>query len=160
MLGLDPGPTHSAIVLYQHRKVIEHTYGENALIRELVRQYGLMANTATYDGHRTLTIEEMSSYGAPVGRETFRACSWAGRYAELWYATTGREALWLPRLDVKMALCGVARAKDRDVREELIHRLGPPGSKKAPGPTYGLSGDQWAALAVAVAATQIAEAGR
>ena len=152
MLGLDPGPTHSAIVLYANARILEHHYGENVVIRELVRQYGLMNRDVTYDWYRHLTIEEMQSYGMSAGRSMFQTCVWAGRFAELWYATTGREALWLPRVQVKVRLCGVARANDKDIREELIHRLGSPGTKKTPGPTYGLTGDKWAALAIAVAA--------
>ncbi len=36
------------------------------------------------------------------------------------------------------------------MREALIHRFGEQGSKKAPGPTYGIASHVWAALAVAV----------
>jgi hypothetical protein len=36
------------------------------------------------------------------------------------------------------------------VRQALIDRLGLQGTKKAPGPTYGIKSHEWAALAVAV----------
>jgi hypothetical protein len=54
------------------------------------------------------------------------------------------------RRDVKMFLCGSNRAKDGNIRQALLDLVGPQGTKKAPGPTYGLRGDEWAALAVAV----------
>jgi hypothetical protein len=44
------------------------------------------------------------------------------------------------------------RAKDQNIRQALIDRLGPPGTKKNPGPTYGVTSHMWSALAVAVTA--------
>jgi hypothetical protein len=41
------------------------------------------------------------------------------------------------------------RAKDANIRQALIDKLGAVGTKKAPGPLYGISGHLWAALAVA-----------
>ena len=61
--------------------------------------------------------------------------------------------LELSRQRIKAVLCnGNVKANDAGVRQALIDRLGPPGSKKAPGPTYGVTSHAWAALAVAVAA--------
>jgi hypothetical protein len=54
------------------------------------------------------------------------------------------------RMKVKMHLCGNSRAKDGNIRQALIDRLGAPGKKKAPGPTFGVVADQWQALALAV----------
>jgi hypothetical protein len=58
----------------------------------------------------------------------------------------------LPRKDVKMHLCGTPRAKDGNIRQRLLDLLGPQGTKKQPGPTYGVKSHAWAALAVAVTA--------
>jgi hypothetical protein len=54
------------------------------------------------------------------------------------------------RRDVKLHLCHSPRAKDANVRQALIDRLGPQGTKKNPGPTYGMKSHLWAALAVGV----------
>jgi len=54
---------------------------------------------------------------------------------------------------VKMHLCGQARAKDANIRQALIDRFGGAaaiGRKAAPGPLYGISGDVWQALGLAV----------
>jgi hypothetical protein len=56
----------------------------------------------------------------------------------------------ITRGEVKVHVCNSKKAKDANVRQALIDRLGKPGTKKAPGPTYGIAGDVWAALAVAV----------
>jgi hypothetical protein len=47
------------------------------------------------------------------------------------------------------------RATDANIRASLIDRYGPGkdsaiGSKRSPGPLYGLKGDEWSALAVAL----------
>jgi hypothetical protein len=51
---------------------------------------------------------------------------------------------------VKLHLCNSPRAKDGNVRQALIDRVGPQGTKKGQGPTYGIKSHEWAALAVAV----------
>ena len=60
-----------------------------------------------------------------------------------------------------MALCKNNRAKDKNIRQALIDRFGPGkaaiGTKKAPGPLYGLKSHLWSALAVAVVAADALE---
>ncbi len=58
----------------------------------------------------------------------------------------------VPRRDVKLHICRSAKAKDGNIRQALIDRFGPVGTKKAPGPLFGISNHRWAALAVAVTA--------
>jgi hypothetical protein len=54
------------------------------------------------------------------------------------------------RHQVKMHICGHPRAKDSNIRQALIDKLGPVGTKAAPGPLYGVKSHAWAAVAVAV----------
>jgi hypothetical protein len=95
-----------------------------------------------------------------VGAEVFETCVWAGRFIERWYRNPRRPThLRVYRRDVKLHLCGSMRAKDANVRQALIDRYGPGkekaiGRKAAPGPLYGISGDCWAALGVAVTAAE------
>jgi hypothetical protein len=49
-----------------------------------------------------------------------------------------------------MHLCNSMRAKDANVRQALIDRFGPVGTKKQPGKLYGVATHYWAALGVAV----------
>lgn len=140
ILGIDPGTTESAYVQLHDGKIISFAKVPN---HELL---GLLPclNTSI-----TVVCEMIASYGMPVGRETFETCLWIGRF---WQASLAAELRFerVYRRDVKVHLCGNMRAKDPNVRQVLLDRFGPPGTKKAPGQTYGIKADIWAALGVAV----------
>ena len=136
ILALDPGTTETAFVLWDGRQVLEAEHWPNAEVRQVLigREYDLCA------------CEMIASYGMAVGREVFETCVWIGRFVEV-----AREPVQLVyRKDVKLHLCHSPRAKDANVRQALIDRIGPQGTKKNPGPTYGMRSHLWAALAVAV----------
>ena len=59
------------------------------------------------------------------------------------------------RKDVKLHLCGSPRAKDPNIRQALLDKLGPVGTKRQPGPCYGVKSHAWAALGVAVTAEAV-----
>ena len=142
MIAIDPGNERSAWVMYDGDRIAaagiepnEHILG----LLDIERSFG-----------SEVVIEMIASYGMPVGREVFDTCVWIGRFME---AAGGAELVY--RKDVKMHLCGQTRAKDANIRQALIDRFGPGkdkaiGTKKEPGPLYGLKADMWAALAVAV----------
>lgn len=92
----------------------------------------------------------IQSFGMPVGNEVFETIRWVGVFCEC--AIPPCELVF--RKDIKIHLCGSMRAKDANIRQALIDKLGPQGTKKAPGPTYGVSKHAWAALAVAVFARE------
>jgi len=46
------------------------------------------------------------------------------------------------------------KAKDANIRQALIDKLGPVGTKKSPGPLWGVKSHIWSALAVAVTALE------
>ncbi|WP_274347012.1 hypothetical protein [Xanthomonas campestris] len=95
----------------------------------------------------TLAIEMIASYGMPVGREVFETCVWVGRYQQAWRSPEAVQLVY--RRDVKLHLCGNAKAKDANIRQALLDLIGPQGTKRAPGPTYGVKSHAWAALGVA-----------
>ena len=107
----------------------------------------------------TLNIEMIASYGMAVGKEVFETCVWVGRFIEVWEAT-GRnhppELIY--RREVKLHLCNSAKAKDANIRQALIDRYGDKqkaiGKKASPGPLYGMAGDCWAALGIAVTVSE------
>lgn len=153
VIGIDPGPTHTAIawLTLDPVTIVETTMLENPVALAWITG---RIRAAREEGERPLlAVEGIASYGMPVGRETFRTCYWIGRYLQAWEHEGG---LWtvLPRLDVKLALCRSPRANDATIRQALIDRFGPQGTKKHPGATYGISGDRWSALAVAVTVAQ------
>jgi hypothetical protein len=98
--------------------------------------------------HR-VAIEWIESYGMAVGQEVFRTVFQIGRMQQ----QLGPVRL-IPRRDVKLTLCGSARAKDTNIRQALIDAIGEVGTKKNPGPLYGVSGHYWAALGVAYTASR------
>ena len=99
-----------------------------------------------------VVVEMVASYGMPVGKEVFETCVWIGRFMQVWHDPDAVRLIY--RRDVKLHLCGSARAKDGNIRQALIDKLGPQGTKKAPGPTYGVKSHAWAALALAVTAAE------
>jgi hypothetical protein len=94
-----------------------------------------------------VAIESIKGYGMTVGAEVFETCRWEGKF-ELFFDTLS--PIRVARRDVKDHICMNAKAKDKDVIEALTDRIGPKGTKKDPGPTFGVAADIWAALAVAV----------
>lgn len=152
IIAIDPGPDLSAWLVLDGRRVV--AFGHEANADVLARVH------ANEHGCGEVVIEMIASYGMPVGVEVFETCVWIGRYEEAW-----RRSIRAPcseprrvfRRDVKLHLCGQSRAKDGNVRQALIDLYGGKvaaiGRKATPGPLYGISGDVWAALAVAITAT-------
>ena len=143
ILAIDPGPAQSALVLLSpNRKIIQASIEGNEHVA------GILRTGAIYDGWPHVAIEMIASYGMPVGAEVFETCTWIGRFEEAY--PHGDLLLRCFRKDVVLHLCGTSRAGDSNVRQALIDYIGPPGTKKNPGPTYGIVKDMWAALGVAV----------
>jgi hypothetical protein len=147
ILAIDPGNEQSAYVIYDADSQIISEKGiepNDRILARLELVPGFVGDDSPY-----LVIEQVACMGMAVGAEVFETVFWSGRFAQSWAAR------WLPwnrikRHQVKMHLCGSMRAKDGNIRQALIDRFGKPGTKKNPGKTYGLSGDMWQALAVAV----------
>lgn len=154
-LAIDPGCTESAWV-HLNAGGMPLRFGKEPN-RIVLERIGYMAAKAA---SLELVIESVACYGMKVGFEVFETCVWTGRFVERWEETARnvanrlRVANRLYRQDVKLHLCGQTRAKDGNVRQALIDRFGgsaAKGTKARPGPCYGMSGDVWAALAVACA---------
>ncbi len=147
LLAIDPGPTESAFVVWDGEK-IESYRNEcpNGEMLDVVRRHALS------EPQGRIAIEMIACYGMAVGQETFETCVWIGRLMERWYtfASGEREPERIVRGKVKMHLCHSMQAKDANIRQAIIDRLGAPGKKKTPGATFGIAGDGWAALAVAL----------
>jgi hypothetical protein len=148
LLAIDPGTTESGWVLFDGANVIDSgVSGNHAICIKLER---LTYNDSWAVRPDKLAIEMIASYGMPVGAEVFETCVWIGRFIEAWRGLEDHRLIY--RRDVKLELCGSPRAKDANIRQALIDRIGPQGTKKAPGPTYGVKSHAWAALGVAVTA--------
>ena len=148
LLAIDPGPVESAYVVWDGVTVLDHGKVLNSVVRSS------LGTRIEFREINYCAIEMIASYGMPVGAEIFETCVWIGRFMEIWEKDraiwTFRDTIRITRNEIKNHLCHSSKAKDSNIRQALIDRLGAPGTKKAPGITYGLAGDEWAALAVAV----------
>jgi hypothetical protein len=144
VLAIDPGSENSAYVLLDAAgRVLDHGLFANEIVLGVVRD----------SGADVLAVEMIASYGMAVGASVFDTCVWIGRFIQV-------RPDYLPALvyrrDVKLHLCGNARAKDANIRQALLDLYGDGtrqvacGTKAKPGPLYGIKKDEWAALAVGV----------
>jgi len=139
ILGIDPGTTHSGFVLlHSDMSVVEAGHVANAEIFRLLVELD----------NPQVAIEMVGLYGTgmAVAKDVFWTCVAIGRF----YEASPNGALLYLRQTIKAHLCGNPKAKDGNIRQALADRLGAPGTKKNPGPTYGVTGHCWQALAVAV----------
>lgn len=149
LFAIDPGPVQSAWMQYRDGRPVVFGIDKNDLVLDRLRCFSPACDT--------LAVEMIAPYGMPVGREVFETVLWIGRFMQRWeeLGHPGESVRLVPRLSVKLHLCGSARAKDANVRQALIDRFGPGkeaaiGLKRSPGPLFGVTSHAWAALAVAV----------
>jgi len=144
ILAVDPGPEESAWVLYNTEK--QEILGKAKEDNDSV----LLRLTYPEVSIDYLVIEMIASYGMAVGESVFETCVWIGRFMQKWKQSQPGKVERIKRKQIVMEVCGSPRAKDSNVRQAMIDKFGPPGTKKNPGKTHGFSKDLWAALAVAV----------
>lgn len=143
ILAIDPGSSSSGFAAWNGAKILE----SGMLPNSEMLMHVFLSNADV------LAIEQMGNYGNRVGREVFDTCVWSGRFYQQWLSANlpGRsEPVMVARSSIKTHLVGKATANDSDVRVALIRRLGAPGTKRNPGPTYGVASHAWQALALAV----------
>lgn len=150
ILAIDPGDVKSAYIFYDTETKKPGSYGivEN---KEILRVINNCDRSSIL-----LAIEMISSYGMPVGKSVFETCIWIGRFIQWWDNDETYKLIY--RQEVKMLLCNSMRAKDSNIRQAIIDRYEPTGegkipqigTKKQPGPLYGISKDIWSALAIAI----------
>lgn len=148
VLAIDPGSTKSGLCM-----INSTTY--NPIYAEKISNEEVLDLLPSPD---TLVVIEMVSHygtGMPAGKEVFDTCVWIGRFLQ--HFTVCRIPVQqMFRRDVKLNLCGSARAKDSNIIQALVDRFasGQPnygkGTKKAPGWFYGFSADVWQAYALGV----------
>lgn len=150
ILAIDPGTALSGWVNYCGGRVEGSGLMENGDLLQHLREA---------DWAQVVAIEMVASYGMAVGAEVFRTVWWTGRFADAWSVRSGNLPIEVFRKDVKLHLCGTAKAKDKNIRQALIDLYGGEGGKEAAvgrkgneGPLYGVRSHAWPALAVAITA--------
>ncbi len=153
IFAIDPGNTQSgyAVIEMPNFHLVKVGKVENGELLRLLENY----NSAPFapGAPNIFVIEKIASYGMPVGADVFDTCIWTGQFL---HALKGLRTDFVFRKDEKIYLCGSMRAKDSNIRQELINRYAKfdfkngKGTKKNPDTFYGVSKDVWAAIAVGV----------
>jgi hypothetical protein len=148
LVAIDPGPEESAFVVFVDGA--PQSFGKKSNLELLLP----LARLVETNPDAMLVLEMIASFGMPVGQPVFMTCVWIGRFIQIWTSHGGAHDL-ITRVKIKHHLCGSHRAKGANVRQALIDRFGPDkakaiGTKKSPGPLYGVKDDVWSALAVGV----------
>lgn len=141
IFAIDPGTKQSGWVLFDGSGVVDSGVHDN---------HDLLRWVQAGQGADMLAIEMIASQGMAVGQTTFETVRWIGRFQQAWHDPEAVKLVY--RHEVKTRMCGTQKAKDTNIRTALIDMLGEPGTKKAPGSTYGVKSHAWSALAVAVTA--------
>ena len=149
VMGVDPGPEESSYVVWDGKSILQtSSVVTNGDLLWLLRSSGRLPSVL-----EAVVFEQVESYGMAVGLEVFETVFQTGRL----YQQADRaqhNVVLMPRREVKMHLCGQARAKDTNIRIAILDRMGGKreavGLKKTPGPLYGIKSHQWSALAIAI----------
>ena len=155
ILAIDPGTERSAWVSYDIHTKLPSQFDitdNQTLLKMLERDPEIDDIFYSVD---VLAIEMIASYGMPVGKSIFETCAWIGRFEQAFGWVKCKR---IYRIEVKSQLCRNSRAKDSNIRQAIIDRYPPTGggkcpqigTKKQPGPLYGVRSDIWAALAIAI----------
>lgn len=148
VLAIDPGSTKSGLCMI-NSKTYSPIHAEKISNEEVL---DLLPSPDTL-----VVIEMVGHYGTgmPAGKDVFDTCVWIGRFLQH-FTDCKLHVRQMMRRDVKLNLCGSARAKDGNVIQALVDRFasGQPnygkGTKKAPGWFYGFKADVWQAYALGV----------
>lgn len=140
ILAIDPGTVESGVVLFDCGKVISAGVIPNDDVLKIVAD----------DRSEILAIELFVATNQRLGNESIETIHWAGRFHQS--CGDPGSAMLIPRYQVKKSLGLGHRDGDKEVKAALIAAIGPKGTKKEPGPTFGVSSHAWAALGVAWAA--------
>lgn len=145
--GIDPGSEQTAVVVldFDSSKICFKEIISNETFIKMLEQ-----NLYPPLQYTNVAIEKIASYGMAVGETVFQTVRWYGRFEQEIRRLTGNEVQYISRNEIKNNLCHSSKAKDANIRQAIIDRYGPPGTKKNQGVTYGVSKDIWAALAVAI----------
>jgi len=145
VFGIDPGSEQSAYVIWNGEEILAKGILENGKMVYLLMDYGNAFLTR-------VVIEQVRSYGMPVGATVFDTVFWSGRFCQAW----PNEFHQMPRLKVKQHICHDSRAKDSNIIQALVDRFAygvrnkGKGTKPEPGFFYGFKKDIWQAFALAV----------
>ena len=154
VLAIDPGPTESAWVHYSMNadRVVRFGTCDNVdMLSILDFEFGFDEEGGRDKYSIIFVIEQVTSYGKPVGASVFDTCFWTGRFAQAWVALF----MLYPRRRVKKVLLGKDKGGDPEVRAAVIAHFGGKekaiGNKAEPGQLHKMKEHEWQACGLALA---------
>lgn len=139
ILGIDPGNTRSAYVLY-------NTETQTIGMAGIEKNENLLTALEYYNNTDVKPfIEMVASYGMTVGKEVFDTVFWIGRFYQILEDINPH---LIYRKEVKLMLCNDLRAKDKNIRQACLDRIGKERCK-------GIAKDMWSALAICLTVESI-----
>lgn len=169
VVGIDPGTEKSGVVVYDtddHCVLYSRENSSNCEVLEKLRN-----NTGK------VFCETIEPMGMPIGKTTIETAIWVGRYQEAVERAPAGRFHRVNRSDEKIYFCGSSTFKDPEtgrrrsvtdaqIRAAIIDKYPATGggktpqvgTKKEPGPLYGVKGHAWSALAVVLTGIHIREA--
>ena len=150
VLAVDPGPTTSGVVVYDGKRVLYAA--KNDTIADV---YALIEDNP--HGADLVACERVQSYGI-AGASLLRTAEVYGAICRT--ASVSRLIFTgIYRRDVCNALHVTGKGRDQQVRQRMIEMHGGSkaeaiGTKRAPGPLYGVTSHAWQALGLAVVARE------
>lgn len=106
----------------------------------------LTAHSANY-----IVIEDVVSYGMPVGKSTFDTCKAIGMFKERFdQIHDGKPVYLVTKPEIQLHFCNTSRAKDANIKRVLLDRFGEKGTKKNQGTLYPLKNHSWDAFALCI----------
>jgi hypothetical protein len=152
ILGIDPGENKSGVVLFDS-KANRVLWAHEMEVSQLETNLQFAWN----EKPDVIVCENIVPMGVPFSSNLRATCRVIDRLEFI------AETLWIQwvcitRNQVKVTLCGRCKGvKDANVSCAVQERFGGRkaalGTKKQPGPLYGVSGHCWQALAAVIAAT-------
>jgi len=132
ILAIDPGTTHSGWCLLEDSKPVKWGWDDNVDIVNTLdwgwddAGKGVRYSSGLIDfggNYEHIAIEDIAHYGMPVGKDVFDTVRWTGRFQQA-SLRIDVDVTYIKRPDVKLYLCGSARANDSTIRQAIIDLYG------------------------------------
>lgn len=162
VIGLDPGPRETGWIIIDRKtklplrsEPLDKTgfgHEDNFVVRDTLR--------FLQDKEHYVAYEDIKNYGRIVGDDVFKTCEWIGVFREV---CAHRHITGVPKKTYVTHFCGLATSGDSALKQAIydVHggsRKTAVGTKKSPGPLYGLTHHVWNAYAVAVYTAKLIDA--
>jgi len=157
-IGIDPGQRHSGIVLLRDPFNVER-FIEASVDSDNTDVIAWLRDRVAILRPAVIVIEDMQATGVPCGHALLDTARWIGQLKEAAQHTAsvyGGKVVMLTRSKVRMLL---GAKKDGAVRQAVLAMFRKTGggtteqvgTKKWPGPLYGVTGHAWQAVGVCIA---------